>query len=263
MNIIAIDDEKLALENLVAKLREAQPHAVIKKFQHPQMALGEIQNGFHADVAFLDIEMYGLNGMELALRFKKVLPKVNLIFVTGFSEYAADAFALHASGYITKPVRKERIIAELENLRHPLPRKNQRIRVQTFGNFEVFVDDVPLKFRRNRTKELLAYLVDRRGSGSTIAELAAVLWEDRKYDRSLQNQLQVHISDLIRTLKAAGAANMIRKEHNFISVDVNRFDCDYYGFLNGDVALINSFTGEYMTNYSWAEFTTGQLYKRK
>lgn len=260
MNFIAVDDERLALDNLLSKLKKAQPQAEIRGFLYPQAALEEIQNGFCPDVAFLDVEMYGMSGIELALRFKEVLPKVNLIFVTGFSEYAPDAFALHASGYITKPVSVERIREELENLRNPLSRGKQRIRVQTFGNFEIFVDGEPVKFQRSRSKELLAYLVDRHGAGVTMAELAAVLYENRQYDRSLQNQLRVHISDLIRTLQSAGVSGMILKKRNFIAVDITQFDCDYYRFLNGDVSAMNAFVGEYMSNYSWAEFTAGQVY---
>lgn len=263
MNLIAVDDERLALENLISKLRKIQPLAVIRGFQHPQVALTEIQNGFQPDVAFLDVEMYGMNGIELALRFKKAFPKINLIFVTGFSEYASEAFALRASGYITKPVSIERLQEELENLRHPLPKRKTHIRVQTFGNFEIFIDDEPLKFQRHRTKELLAYLVDRRGAGLTMAELAAVLYENQRYNRSLQNQLRVHISDLLRTLQSVGASKIILKKRNFIAVDVNQFECDYYRFLSGDVSAMNIFTGEYMSNYSWAEITAGQVYFNK
>lgn len=263
MNLIAVDDERLVLENLLEKLKEVQPQAQIKGFTNPQKALEEIENGFLPDVAFLDIEMYGMNGIELAIRFKQAFSKINLIFVTGFSEYAPDAFALHASGYITKPVSTEHIQEELNNLRNPLPKRESSIQVQTFGNFEVFVDGKPLKFQRTRTKELLAYLVDRRGAGLTMAELAAVLYENRQYDRSLQNQLRVHISDLLKTLKTVHASKIILKKRNFISVDVSQFDCDYYRFLKGELSVINTYTGEYMTNYSWAEFTVGRLNDKK
>ncbi|WP_411677790.1 response regulator [Caproicibacter sp.] len=263
MNILAVDDERLALDSILSKLREVDPAFSVRGFLSPNDALEDIYNGFRPDVAFLDIEMYDLNGIEVALELKKVFPRVNIIFVTGFSEYAQDAFALHASGYLTKPVRVERIREELENLRHPLQRVEHHIRVQTFGYFEIFVDDVPVQFQRSRTKELLAYLVDRRGASSSTAELAAVLWEDRKYNRSLQNQLQVHVSDLIRSLKNVKAEEIICKKRNSIAVDVTSFDCDYYRFLNGDTTAINAFTGEYMANYSWAELTTGQLFKAK
>jgi two-component SAPR family response regulator len=263
MKLIAVDDERLALENLITKLRKIQPHAEIKGFMHPELALAEIQNGFIPDVAFLDIEMYGMNGIELALLFKNALPQINLIFVTGFSEYAPDAFALHASGYITKPVSVERIQEELESLRYQLLQKDVHIWVQTFGNFEIFIDEKPMKFERSRTRELLAYLVDRRGSSSTMKELANVLYENQEYNYSLQNQLRVHISDLLKTLKAVDASEIILKERNFISVDISKFDCDYYRFLDGDVVAMNTFTGEYMTNYSWAEFTAGYLCQKE
>lgn len=262
MNLIAVDDERLALDNLLLKLKAVQPKAQVKGFLDPKIALKEIQSGFRPDIAFLDIEMYDMNGIELALLFKKALPSINIIFVTGFSQYAADAFSLHASGYITKPVSIERINEELHNLRNPLPAADSRIRIQTFGNFEIFVDDVPVPFHRNRTKELLAYLVDRRGAGVTVAELAAVLFEDGKCDRSLQSQIRVHISDLVKTLKSVRASELIIKRRNFICVDVNQADCDLYQFLNGDVPIINSFRGEYMANYSWAERTTGELYQK-
>lgn len=259
MNFIAVDDERLALGNLLSKLKKSQPQAEIRGFLHPQKALAEIKNGFCPDVAFLDIEMYGMSGIELALCFKEAFPKINLVFVTGFTEYMPDAFALHASGYITKPVSVERIEEELENLRNPLPAKEPAIRVQTFGNFEVFSQGRPLFFERSRTKELLACLVDRRGAGMTMKELAAVLYEDRPFDASLQTQLRVHISDLIKTLKGVGAKDMVVRKRNYIAVDTSQFDCDYYRFLDGDVPTMNTFTGEYMVNYSWAEQTTGRL----
>lgn len=263
MNFIAVDDERLALDNLLSKLKNARPQAEIRGFLQPQKALEEIKNGFCPDVAFLDIEMYGISGIELALRFKEAFPKVNLVFVTGFPEYMPDAFTLHASGYITKPVSVERIQEELENLRHPLPKRESRIQVQTFGNFEIFVEGKPLLFERSRTKELLACLVDRRGAGLTMQELAAVLYEDRPYNRSLQSQLRVHISDMIKTLNEAGAPDMIVRKRNYIAVNTNRFECDYYRFLDGDVPTMNAFTGEYMASYSWAELTTGQLCRKK
>ncbi|WP_324824693.1 response regulator [Sinanaerobacter sp. ZZT-01] len=263
MNFIAVDDERLALENLLSKLKKAQPQAEIRGFLHPQKALDEIGKGFYPDVAFLDIEMYGMSGIELALCFKETLPKVNLVFVTGFPKYMPEAFTLHASGYITKPVSVEQIQEEIENLRYPLPIKEAFIQVQTFGNFEIFAQGKPLFFERSRTKELFACLVDRRGAGLTMQELAAILYEDRPYDSSLQTQLRVHISDLLKTLKKVGAKDVIVRKRNYIAVDTNQFDCDYYRFLECDVPTMNAFAGEYMVNYSWAELTTGRLCQSK
>ncbi len=70
-------------------------------------------------------------------------------------------------------------------------------------------------------------------------------------------------SDLIKTLEGVGAKDMIVRKRNYIAVDINRFACDYYRFLEGDVAMMNAFAGEYMANYSWAEMTTGKLSRSK
>lgn len=120
MNIVAIDDEKLALEALVCAIEEALPKVGVKAFRDPNELMGFAkENG--VDIAFLDIEMRGINGLELAKRLKKSCPLVNIIFVTGYSQYALDSFSLRASGYLLKPVTAAHILEELEHLRNPLP----------------------------------------------------------------------------------------------------------------------------------------------
>lgn len=86
--------------------------------------------------------MRGMNGVELARRLKEINPKMNIIFVTGYSEYAGEAMSLHASGYIMKPVSKAKVEKELADLRFPIiPKNDALLRVQCFGNFDVFTPD--------------------------------------------------------------------------------------------------------------------------
>lgn len=263
MRIIIVDDEEPAVKTLIKILNKVKPGSEINGFTSPTKALQFLDDN-RADVAFLDIEMYGLNGIELAKRFKDKCHDINIIFATGYSEYALDAVSLRASGYVLKPVSEENVIEELENLRNPVKEEdNNRIRVQTFGNFEIFVNNEPLTFRRSKSKEILAYLVDKKGTGVTTAELAAVLFEEKEYDRSLQKQMQVYVSEMIKILKEADADNIVIKKYNSLSVNIDSFQCDYYDFLNMKVEAINSYMGEYMTNYSWAEFTTGILEEKR
>ena len=63
--------------------------------------------------------MRGMNGVEVAKRLKEANPKMNIIFVTGFSEYNGDAMDMKASGYIMKPVTKADVERELSDLRLP------------------------------------------------------------------------------------------------------------------------------------------------
>ena len=259
MNIIAVDDEKLAREVLEDSIARAVPGAEVHAFRKPEEAAGYVRtNG--CDVAFLDIKMRGMTGLELARRLKDICHEVNIIFVTGYSQYTLEAFRLYASDYLLKPATPDAVAQALEHLRTPIRPKHEKvIRFQCFGNFEVFCNGQPLHFQRVKTKELLAYLVDRMGASVTMGELMTVLWEDGPDTLSRQSNLRNLISDLRTTLSHAGAENVIRKERNTIAIDCNAVDCDYYDFLHHIPYAVNCYQGEYMTQYSWAEISSAAL----
>ena len=258
MKIIAVDDERLAMENLVALIRQVEPEAEVSGFTRPADAFDYLSQN-RADIALLDIEMGEYSGIELAGRCKKICPQVNIIFVTGYSQYMLDAFKLHASGYLMKPVRAADLRAEMDNLRHPVIQNTKRVRVQTFGYFEIFVDGQLLKFPRTKCKECLAYLIDRKGARVTYPDLSSILWEDKPYDRTVQNNTQKIISELMKALREVNVEDIIIKSRSDIAVETTLIDCDYYEALSGSTTQINRFAGEYMSNYSWAEFTLGEL----
>ena len=259
MNILAVDDEYYALELMKRALEEVAGGATVYLCRDVRGAL-KVAEENKIDVAFLDIHMPEKNGIELALELKGLNPKVNIVFATGFSEHMKAGIDLRISGYIMKPVTPEDVRTELENLRNPIEwSAEKRIKILTFGNFDVFVDGEPLKFDRKQAKEILAYLVDKKGTSATYPELAAMLWEDEEYDRTKQKNLQVYIASLVKTLNGVNVKDLILKNRQGILVNTRIVDCDYYRFLEGDTRAINSFTGQYMSAYSWAEFTVGYL----
>ena len=132
--------------------------------------------------------------------------------------------------------------------------------VQCFGNFEVFWKNGIVRFSRSLGKEALAYLVDRRGAGCTVGEICSVLWEDRTADKALKSQCRVILSSLKKDLEKIGAGDVIVKYWNTWGIDTSKLTCDYYAFLKKDSEAVNSFRGEYMAQYSWAEMTVGRLY---
>lgn len=131
----------------------------------------------HVDIAFLDISMRGMGGMALAEKLLKLRPRCKIIFCTGYSEYAVDAFQLHVSGYLMKPITAEAVQREIDHVNGE-KNKEKKLVIQCFGNFEVFADGEPLVFRRSKARELLAFLVDRRGSGVTARQVCTRLWEE-------------------------------------------------------------------------------------
>ena len=204
MRIIAVDDERIALSGLEMILNKAAPKAEIAAFRQAQDALAYAAR-MRVDVAFLDVRMQEINGIFLAERLQETNPEINIIFVTGYDEYAREAISLHASGYITKPVTLEKVRVELEALRYPVEAKEKPLlRVQCFGNFEVFTPSgKPLHFSRTKAKETFAYLVYKRGASCTPREVAAVLFEDAPYDEKQQAYIQQIIHAMMKSLRQA------------------------------------------------------------
>lgn len=255
MNVIAVDDERNALETLVEAIQEAAPNAEVHDFRNADEALAyAAEHPF--DIAFLDIEMRGISGIELAKRLKGLNSQVNIIFVTGYSQYMGDALHLRASGYVMKPTTKEGVQEELENLRNPVKRQTRkRVWAQTFGNFEVFVDSQPLHFKYNRSKEILAYLIDRRGALCTNGELASALWEDESGDLKKAAYLRKLRSDLIHTLENADCADILVVQSGKLGIVPEKIECDYFDWNDGKAYALNAYHGEYMSQFSWSEMT--------
>jgi two-component SAPR family response regulator len=129
------------------------------------------------------------------------------------------------------------------------------MRVQTFGNFEAYIDGKPIAFKYSKTKELLAYLVDRKGALCTFGELQAVIFEDDGGHESYMKSLR---RDLLETLAAAGCDNVIAQQRGKLGVVTDHLDCDYYDWCDGKrMGLV--WRGEYMAQYSWSEYTAGVL----
>lgn len=256
MNMIAVDDEPLALADLKRAIQKAVPGSDPHCFSAPADALSYARDAM-PDIAFLDVKMNDVNGLALAARLKEGNPRINIIFVTGYSNYAKEAFSLYASAYILKPARPESIREALENLRYPAVQA--RVRFQCFGSFEIFLDGKPIVCTRSKAKELLAYLVDRHGDGVTSAEICAALWEERGYDRTMQKMVQNAILLLMKFLRKYGIEDIIVRRWNYIAIDPKKVQCDYFDFLDGVPSAVKAYDGEYMYNYSWAEFTAARL----
>ena len=256
MIILALDDEKIALEGLVKSIREAEPTAEVYGFKKAGEAM-EFFKQKPCDIVFLDIQMRSVNGVILAKEMKLLQPKVNIIFATGYSDYMGAAFAMHASGYLIKPITTKKVRAELDDLRNPVaPVLGKRVEIYTFGNFEVYVDKKPLVFKYEKTKEMLAYLVDRQGAFCSNGEIMGVLWEDERRSSYLGNLKK----DLLDTLREKGCEQVVETGWNKLRIVHETVACDYFAWNEGDVRAINRYHGEYMSQYSWAEFTNARIF---
>ena len=255
MQILAVDDEKLELNALMRALREVFPDESISGFQKIGDVLKFLKKNSEektpVQYAFLDMKLRGITGIELAKLIKESFPKAKIVFCTAYSEYAFEAYKMYALGYLLKPIKAEDIRNTLRNMdkswiesSQPEEKHTKAVKVQTFGNFEVFVDGKPMVFERAKAKELFAYLIDRRGASVTTAEIAGILFEDREYDRNLKSQTNVIMNSLKTDLKKEGIGELYLKTWNHLAIDVSRLRCDAYDFMKGDPIAVNSYNGE-------------------
>ena len=254
MIAIAVDDEALMLGALVSAIEVSPDITEVAKFSDCEEALAFVKT-HSADVAFLDINMRGMGGLALAERIIASRPNCKIVFCTGYEEYAIPAFKLHASGYLMKPISAEDVQAEIDNIKG-VRQKEKLLTVNCFGNFEVYAQDEKLMFKRGKTKELFAFLVDRKGAGMTIKQICAVLFPDDADDVKNAAYLRQLFLDLKNTLKAVGAEAVLCHESPCYRVDTSLIKCDYISHLETGKP---EFLGEYMTQYSWAEETCGML----
>ena len=257
MIAIAVDDEVLMLGALVAAVKTSPDISAVIQFSVCEESLDYVRKN-PVDIAFLDINMRGMGGLVLAEKIVSVCPDCKIIFCTGYEEYAIPAFKLHASGYLMKPVSSEDVQAEIDNIKG-IRMQQKPLTVKCFGNFEVYAKGKKLTFKRSKTKELLAFLIDRNGAGVTVAQIGVALWDNDEENKN-HNYIHQLFRDLRQTLSAVGAEDIFERNNYLYSINPQKVDCDYFDYLQTGKP---KFFGEYMSQYSWAEETCGLLWARK
>lgn len=251
MKVIVVDDESLVLKVETAVISNVLADAEVIPFKSAESVLEYAQKN-RIDIAFLDIQLRGSTGLDLAKRLNEIFPEINIIFCTGYSEYSLEAFELYASGYLMKPVTAEKVKKAVDHLRYPVHSAEKRLVARCFGNFEVLCNGSPVRFRHGKTRELFAYLIDRKGALVSTSEIMAAMFGDEdkgSYMRTLK-------ADLINTFSELGLEDVLVQHNKQIGVLCDKISCDYFDYLNG---RSNLFRGEYMTQFSFAEKTLAGL----
>lgn len=198
------------------------------------------------------------NGLCFARSVHERSPQTRVIFVTNDPSFAVPAFKTRAVGYLIAPISQDNLREEFVDL-GIFGGENHKVEAKTFGNFELFCDGKIIQFGRAKSKELLAYLIDKNGTTATGSELIVNLWEDKDVDRTTRSMLHNLVSDIKKTLISYGIPELFETKRNAFRVKTEMIVCDYFDLLKGKDDAARKFKGEYMSAYSWAEFTIGKL----
>ncbi len=259
MKTVLVDDEKAPLNYLHGLCKQIADIEVVETFMNPQHALEYLCES-QIDLVFLDVDMPQISGLDIAKEIQKRGLTTAVVFVTGYEQYALEAFRTDAVSYILKPSEIADVIKAVQKVKKYMMPKTQKVFVQTFDHFDVFVNEKPIYFSNAKAKELLAVLIDRKGCTVSMDTIIDLLWPERPYDENVKQLYRKAVNHLNKTLTAHNV-------HFFVSnrgscyVNKTEFSCDYYHLLEGNQTFIEKFHGEYMFEYSWGENTLIKIKK--
>lgn len=262
MKTILVDDMLLDLQLLELKCADMPDFEIIGKFTDPQEAVAFAQQNV-VDFALLDIDMPGMNGMDLARSLRAIRSDIIIVFVTAHPKFAVDALKMKADYIIFKPYDREDIEDVLERAKLLRQRQKKRFYFHTFGVFDMFIDGKPIRFRSGKAKELMALCVFREGRPVSIHEMVEYLWGENATATPENTGYRRTIKELSDTLKAYGADELFVRERGSLHVKMELADSDLQDFMNGKKDALCSFQGIYMQQYSWAEEAIYALLERK
>lgn len=260
MNIFVVIPDKKELKGLKDTVEKLRPDDEVLCYDDPLSSLAAAREGTIPDTAFICADMPELGGLDLGTYFREIQSLVNIILIADKKDLAYEAIRRRVSGYVLRPFTSNDIKLELDELRYrgAITMKN-RVYIQTFGDFEIFVDGEPVAFKYTRTKEVVAVLVNNRGAQTTNGEIIASLWEDDGDPEKKLSYLRNLRQDLQNTFKRLRLDGIISKQRGSMSILPDRIECDLYDWLDKKKESKYQYTGDYMNQYSWPEFFHAEL----
>ncbi|MEK3883009.1 response regulator [Paenibacillus sp. PL2-23] len=231
-----LDDEESANEMLELLLMDIGGVEIASVHTNPFAFLEEMRAREEAnelpDVVFIDIDMPGMYGMNVAERVKELKRDVHVVFVTAYSEYAVEAFELHAMDYILKPTVKSRLEKTLHRLRSSQtqvraePKAEGAARIQCMGEFAIFSpDSVRIKWRTSKARELCAYMIHQHARLVGTEQLIELLFQGEDPEKA-KVHLYTTISYVRKMFKQLGHPQLLRKTDHGYVLSLDGLPCD-------------------------------------
>lgn len=258
MKTILVDDELWMLELFEEECMGVSEIELAGKFDSAKEALAYAEAN-RVDVAFLDIEMPEMNGLELSDALRELYPDIIVIFVSAYDAHMRSALKEHdADWFLLKPYTAAEVSKVLERAKELSLRQRKRVVVKTFGTFDVFVDGKPLEIAP-KAKELLALLIHNDGNAVSPETAMDMIWEKENYSHTEASRYRNAVVKLKKTLRDAGIEYILSYVPGSLAMRCDMVECDRYDLMAGKKEAVRAFMGDYMINYPWAMNGTGTL----
>lgn len=280
LRIVALDDENHALERFESVVKDFKDVELCGLFDDADDLLAYI-GGDPPDVVFLDIEMPGKSGIQIAGELSVINPEISVVFVTAFSQYAVEAFELCALDYMLKPATPDRLKKTIERLMKKKPAAREggerKLQIKSLGRLQVSWENrEPVKWRTEKVKELFGFLLHHHRREISKEEILEALWAEHPPGRSVR-QLYNGIYYIRKTLEDYGIGQSMISVHGNYRLKIDEsvvYDADLYQKLAVSLEkaeealdiiplekLASLYQGDYMggEDWPWAELTREAL----
>ncbi len=251
MRAILVDDEAIMLRSFMRNSADIPEINVIAQFQSAEEAI-EFARENPFELALLDVRLPGMDGIELAVRLREIIPELLIVFISAYDEYLRNFNEIGGDYYILKPYKKETIRMMAEKMSLLAGRLEKNIYIQMFGRFNVMKDGVPLKIS-GKTKEILALIASRRGKEISNEEIYGTVWENREYSNERMKVYYNALSRLKHALAEAGISDLLLSTQRGQMLNTAICDCDYFAWQDGNMGSRDRFEGEFLSEYSWGD----------
>ena len=251
MRAILVDDEAIMLRSFMRNSADIPEINVIAQFQSAEEAI-EFARENPFELALLDVRLPGMDGIELAVRLREIIPELLIVFISAYDEYLRNFNEIGGDYYILKPYKKETIRMMAEKMSLLAGRLEKNIYIQIFGRFNVMKDGVPLKIS-GKTKEILALIASRRGKEISNEEIYGTVWENREYSNERMKVYYNALSRLKHALAEAGISDLLLSTQRGQMLNTAICDCDYFAWQDGNMGNNDRFEGEFLSEYSWGD----------
>ena len=265
INIILVDDEQWALEELREQCGSERVR-IAGEFCTGEAALDFVkQKTCRISLAFLDIEMPEMSGIELGEKIREIDPSIAIVYLTAYDNRFRDAFTkVHPEDYLLKPCDRTMIDRAIDRtlamMTVPL------LEVKPFGGFDISAGGQMLDFSsRTKAKELFALCVDALGGDVSVSKAVTSLWPDSDpEDQSKRSYYRSLTVFLKRILEKHGFPDVFISKKGVCRVDLSQIQCEYVDIMNGTRSISETnYNNNYMPEYEWAKNTNELLQEKR